>query len=282
MRIGLSDCQFVQSIVSMTIMHSVNLASIDMNLLVVLDALLAEAHVGRAGKRVGLSQPAASHALARLRALLDDPLLVRTGSVMMLTPKAERLRVPLADTLQAARALLTEASFNARTSRQTFTFMMPDLVCDLLGPPLVARVAEEAPGIHLDFTPWRGPDLLSERDLRALDFLVTSLTRVFPGFEDEPLYQDSDVVVVRARHPALKQLSGKAGFRAQRHIAIVGMGELEDVSESWLRSVGLSGRSRSRFRPIFWQCASQPALTSSHLCRAGSPRRWQRTSTLRL
>ena len=220
-------------------MRQTNLAAIDMNLLVALDALLGEAHVRRAGERIGLSQPATSHALARLRVLLDDPLLVRTGSAMTLTPKAERLRAPLSELLRQARALLSDAGFEPLTSRQTFTFMMPDLVGDLIGPLLVERVAAEAPGILLNFTPWRGPALLTERDLQTVDFLITSMTRKFSGFVSEPLYIDRDVVAVRGSHPARDSLATKGGFLAQKHIAIVGTGETEDVSEAWLRSAGL-------------------------------------------
>ncbi len=220
-------------------MQPVNLSSIDLNLLVVLEALLSEAHVRRAGERVGLSQPATSHALARLRALFGDPLLVRSGTTMRRTPRAEALRAPLAEVLAGARSLLTEVAFDPATSSRAFTFMMPDLVCDLLGPPLVARTAETAPGVQLRFTAMRGPQLLHRRDLDAIDFVITSLQRDFPGFTAEPLYADHDLLAVRRGHPASRQLGTAAGFRAARHIAVIGAGEVEDVSESWLTSVGL-------------------------------------------
>ena len=81
-----------------------NLSALDLNLLVVLDALLREASVGRAAQAVGLSQPAASHALARLRVLFDDPLLARTGQRMELTPRAEALRRPVELALEQVAA----------------------------------------------------------------------------------------------------------------------------------------------------------------------------------
>ena len=84
-----------------------NLTSLDLNLLVALDALLPEANVSRAAMRIGLSQPATSHALQRLRDVLDDPLLVRVGARMELTPRAQSLRAPLAQTLDQVRELLT-------------------------------------------------------------------------------------------------------------------------------------------------------------------------------
>src|SRR5882762_8107212 len=96
---------FFQSIVNMIYIHSMNLNSLDLNLLVALDALLREASVSRAAMRIGLSQPAASHALQRLRDLLGDPLLVRSGARMELTPRAQTLRAPLAQALDQVRSL---------------------------------------------------------------------------------------------------------------------------------------------------------------------------------
>src|SRR6266699_6680649 len=94
-----------------------NLSSIDLNLLVALDALLSEAHVGRAARKIGLSQPAASHALKRLRELLADPLLVRVGTRMELTPRATGLRESLTEALQRVETLLIADSFDpARSS----------------------------------------------------------------------------------------------------------------------------------------------------------------------
>src|SRR5438477_12929760 len=96
----------------MVYMHAMNLAALDLNLLVALDALVSEAHVGRAAMRVGLSQPATSHALRRLRELLGDPLLVRVGSRMQLTPRAQGLRAPLAQALDQVRGLFATESFD--------------------------------------------------------------------------------------------------------------------------------------------------------------------------
>src|SRR5260370_16539161 len=96
-----------------------NLTALDLNLLVALDALLLEANVSRAAMRIGLSQPAASHALQRLRDVLGDPLLVRVGARMELTPRAQTLRGPLAQVPHQAPALLIpDASDPARTHRQ--------------------------------------------------------------------------------------------------------------------------------------------------------------------
>jgi len=97
-----------------------NLNSLDLNLLVTLDALLSEANVSRAAMRIGLSQPAASHALQRLRDLIGDPLLVRTGARMELTPRAQALRAPLAQALDQVRSLFIVDAFDARGASASF------------------------------------------------------------------------------------------------------------------------------------------------------------------
>ena len=97
-----------------------NLSPLDLNLLVALDALLLEANVSRAAMRIGLSQPAASHALQRLRDVLGDPLLVRVGARMELTPRAQALRGPLAQALDQVRGLFIPDDFDAPAANGAF------------------------------------------------------------------------------------------------------------------------------------------------------------------
>src|SRR4051812_23778926 len=104
---------FFQLIWNMIYIHTMNFNSLDLNLLTALDALLMEASVSRAAMRIGLSQPAASHALQRLRDLIGDPLLVRNGARMELTPRAIALRAPLAQALDQIRGLFTADDFDA-------------------------------------------------------------------------------------------------------------------------------------------------------------------------
>src|ERR1700749_4736495 len=121
-----------------------NLDALDLTLLVALDALLLEANVSRAAMRIGLSQPAASHALQRLRDLIGDSLLVRVGARMELTPRAMALRGPLALTLEQVRGLFAPDAFDAAQSERRFRLMMPDLAVELLMPPLMAQLAARA------------------------------------------------------------------------------------------------------------------------------------------
>jgi DNA-binding transcriptional LysR family regulator len=223
----------------MEAMNAMNLAAVDMNLLVLLEALLDEAHVRRAGERVGLSQPAASHALARLRDLFDDPLLVRVGTAMVRTPRAEALRKPLAQFVASAQTVLRMDEFDPRTSKRTFRFMLADLVSHLMMPPLLRILAGIAPGIRVEIIPWRGPALWTDRTMGEIDFIVTSLSREFAGFSRSPLYEDKDTLAVRAGHPGKRALSTMKGFQASQHVSVVGAGEERDELDEWLDKVKL-------------------------------------------
>src|SRR5713101_9777548 len=148
---------FFQSIVNMIYIRPMNLAALDLNLLVALDALLLETNVSRAAMRIGLSHPAASHALQRLRDMLGDPLLVRVGARMELTPRAQALRGPLAQVLDQVRGLFVPDDFDAARSERQFRLMMPDLAVELLMPPLMAKITQAAPNVRIEVVPWRGP-----------------------------------------------------------------------------------------------------------------------------
>jgi DNA-binding transcriptional LysR family regulator len=212
-----------------------NLASLDLNLLVALDALLRESNVGRAAMRIGLSQPAASHALRRLRDVLGDPLLVRVGARMELTPRAQALRGPLAQTLEQVRGLFIPDVFDARQSDRHFRLMMPDLAVELLMPPLMKKLDSVAPGVQINVVPWRGPAIMTAEFARSLD-MVISIGNAFNGFHRQLLYVDSDALAVRRGHPAASRLKTTDGFLKARHIAVVLRGQSEDLIDDWLRS----------------------------------------------
>lgn len=234
----------------MIIMHQMNLSGVDLNLLVVLDALLTEAHVGRAGQRVGLSQPATSHALGRLRRLLNDPLLVRSGPGMMLTPRAEALRGPLGEALDHVRAVFRNEPFDPRTSRRHFRLMLPDPTTHLLLPPLMQRLEREAPCMTIEGVGWRGPELLDDRTLAQIDMIITSVDRIWPGFEREALYPDRDITAVRRGHPATHILGTVEGLSAASHVAVVGAGESCDVLDAWLETTPIQ-RKVSAIAPSY-------------------------------
>ena len=232
---------FFQSIVNMIYIHPMNLNSLDLNLLVALDALLKEANVSRAAMRIGLSQPAASHALQRLRDLIGDPLLVRTGARMELTPRAQALRSPLAQALDQVRALFVPDGFDASTSERQFRLMMPDLAVELLMPPLMEKITRIAPNVRIDVVPWRGPAIFTAEFARTID-LVISIGNAFSGFHRQLLYTDSDALAVRRGHPVGAKLKRREIFLDARHVAVVIRGQSQDLIDTWLRTKGIERR----------------------------------------
>jgi DNA-binding transcriptional LysR family regulator len=232
---------FFQSIVNMIYIHLMNLNSLDLNLLTALDALLREANVSRGAMRIGLSQPAASHALQRLRNIFGDPLLVRSGARMELTPRAQALRGPLAQALDQVRGLFIADDFDAASSERNFRLMMPDLAVELLMPPLMEKITQAAPNVRLDVVPWRGPAIFSAEFARTID-LVISIGNAFKGFHRQLLYTDRDALAVRRGHPLGGKLAERDVFLKARHIAVIIRGQNEDLIDGWLRSKKIERR----------------------------------------
>lgn len=215
-----------------------NLAGLDLNLLVSLDALLAESSVMRAARRTGVSQPAMSHSLKRLRNLLGDPLLVRAGGASELTARAKAMQAPLEQVLDRVRKLLATSGFDPRTSTRTFQLMLPDYACDLLLPRLLERIDRQAPSVRVAVRPWRSPDGSAHELARTLDAVVTCAPSRFDGFYRRRLFTDRDACARRVGHPLARRLGRLDTFLRARHIAVIGRGVQEDPVDTWLRGEG--------------------------------------------
>lgn len=219
--------------------HLMNLNSLDLNLLTALDALLRDANVSRAALRMGLSQPAASHALQRLRDIFGDPLLVRTGARMELTPRAQALRAPLAQALDQVRGLFVPDDFDAVRSERQFRLMMPDLAVELLMPPLMEKVTRLAPNVRIDVVPWRGSASFQQIEFARTIDLVISIGNAFKAFHRQLLYTDSDALAVRSGHPVGAKLKRRETFLAARHVGVIIGGLAEDLIDTWLHAKGI-------------------------------------------
>lgn len=217
-----------------------NLAALDLNLLVALEALLEEASVGRAADRVFLSQPAMSHALKRLRRLLEDPLLVRVGPRMQLTARAEALRNPVQDALSRVRDLFIGEGFAPAHSTRTFQLFVADNASDLLLPPLLKQLQEEAPNVCIRVQPWRVnmPDPFELA--RLVDFAIACVPHKFNGFYQQRLFKDRDACAVRRGHPIATRMADPEVFLYAKHVAVVGREFTEDPVDTWLRQEGLT------------------------------------------
>ncbi|MEZ4301958.1 MAG: LysR family transcriptional regulator [Polyangiaceae bacterium] len=185
-------------------MAPIDASALDLNLLTALDVLLAERNVTRAARKLGLTQSSASHALARLRDMLGDPLLVREGRGMVPTPRAEALAAPLRRALtELRRVVATEGGFDPATSSRTFTLGCPDLVMSLL-PELVAALAAGAPHVRLDTVLSTGLESLAALGAGAVDAVLGPAPEQPPsGLASRVLGGVAHVVLARKGHPAL-------------------------------------------------------------------------------
>jgi DNA-binding transcriptional LysR family regulator len=219
--------------------HRMNLAALDLNLLAALEALLQEASVGRAADRVSLSQPAMSHALKRLRGLLEDPLLVRVGARMQLTARAEALRSPLQNALSRVRDLLIGEGFDPVHSTRTFHLFVADNASDLLLPPLLKRLQKEAPNVSIRVQPWRANTPDPFELARLVDVAIACVPNRFKGFYQQHLFKDRDACAVRRGHPIASRLADPDEFLHAKHVAVVGREFTEDPVDTWLHQEGL-------------------------------------------
>lgn len=225
-------------------MHTVHdriLSSIDLNLLVVLRALLSERHVTRAAARVGLSQSATSHALARLRELLGDPLLVRSGRVLSLTPRALSLLPSLDRALaELERVVADEPRFDPRTARRSFSIGMADYLQALLMGPLLRRLAKRAPGVDLSVVVFPNQEELIEAG--DLDLALTVAGREKRSLRYEALFEDEFVCMVRRDHPQIRKRPSLEKYLAQRHVVVAPSGTPGSIVDDALAARGRERR----------------------------------------
>jgi DNA-binding transcriptional LysR family regulator len=226
-------------------MREVDLAGVDLNLLKLLDALLRDRSVTRAGRRLGLSQPAASRALGRLRRLLADRLVVRTPQGLEPTPRAAALAEPVARLLEGARAIMAPAAFDPATARGKIVIGSVDYMTLLVMPPLVSRLSRLAPGLDLEIPALVGNHVeLIARD--AADLALGIYDELPAGFFRRLLYDEDLVCVVRQGHPVAGQGLTLERFVALSHLALVVTGRGEAPVDIALARLGLSRRVAMR------------------------------------
>jgi DNA-binding transcriptional LysR family regulator len=180
------------------------LGALDLNLLVVFDAIMRDRSVTRAGQRLGLSQPAMSHALTRLRHMLKDELFVRSPNGMMPTPRAEGLATPIRIALDGLQQSLEPEEFEPSKAAATFRIAVDNYAAVVLVAPIATRVAEVAPGVKLDFRPSGTLDILDQLDRSELQLAIGPAGAPSERFSRRRLLQDQFVVVHRKGHPDAK------------------------------------------------------------------------------
>jgi DNA-binding transcriptional LysR family regulator len=218
------------------------LERVDLNLLPILDAVLRTQSVTRAAALVGLSKPAASHALARVRAQLGDPILVRSGQAWVLTERAqaigERVHAAL---VEAQRVLSAERPFDPRTLRREFRVHATDQMLSLLGLALGHAVTAAAPHVGLRFLP------LAHDEPAALRGDVDLALGVFhdlpPDLRTQTLFDDRFACVVRAGHKTIKGKLTLDQFLAVKHVVIAPRGDAGSVVDAALAKLGRTRRA---------------------------------------
>lgn len=219
-----------------------NLRAVDLNLLVILDALLDEAHVSRAAARLGLSQPATSTALERCRHLFGDRLLERGAGGMVLTPKAQALSRPIKDVLAGMTALIETRPPDLAAIRQTVRVLMTDHPAAVIAAALHAQLALTAPGVTVAIMPWHGAAAALEALARGtVDLAISVFPAVEADFTRRTLLTESYVVAMRKGHPA------QAGFDLERwlaypHVLVSGRGETRGALDDALARHGRTRR----------------------------------------
>lgn len=215
--------------------------NIDLNLLKALNALLETESVSKAAKAVNLSQPAMSRALDRLRDVLRDPLLVRSGRGMTPTPRGEALRAPVRDALAAVAVVFNPPAFDPSTSQDRFRLMMPDYIAQLIMPPVLAQIFTAAPGVRIDIENLSETGIAALREGKvSLGFGVVDDGPVLENVASQALMQDRQICLVRKGHPLLKTGATLEGYAAASHamLSITGRGggRIDEV----LKNHGLS------------------------------------------
>jgi DNA-binding transcriptional LysR family regulator len=185
-------------------MTAPKLPAIDLNLLVVFDAIMRERSVTRAGQRLGLSQPAMSHALTRLRHMLKDDLFVRSPNGMEPTPRAELLATPIRIALDGLQQSLEPVQFEPEKATATFRIAVDNYAAVVLVAPIAAQVANVAPGVTVDFRPSGTLNLPELLDRSELQLAIGPPGIPGERFSARRLLQDQFVVVHRKGHPAAK------------------------------------------------------------------------------
>ncbi|TBW51296.1 LysR family transcriptional regulator [Marinobacter halodurans] len=212
----------------------------DLNLLVTLDALLAEGNVARAARRLSLSPSAMSRSLARLRETTGDPLLVRAGRGLVPTPRALELRETVNRLVQEAQAVLRPVEgLDLQGLQRTFTLRNREGFVENFGARLIARIEQDAPGVRLRFVPKPDKDSHPLRD-GSVDLETGVIgASAGPELKVRALFRDRFVGVARQGHPLCDGEISASRYAAQRHALVARRSGYRGVIDDVLEALGL-------------------------------------------
>lgn len=216
-----------------------NISAADLNLFVVFEALLEEHSVSKAARRVGLSQPATSNALGRLRAMFDDPLFVRRGSAMLPTPRAQQVAAHVRAGLgHLSAALGPGEGFDPATAERTFVIAAHDFAALTLLPALMQRVQGEAPGVRVRVVKIGPGQPFAALEAGALDLVLGAAANLPRGITSETLAEVRYAVAVRAEHPRVRQRLTLRQYLELDHLLVAPFGGTRGAVDRALEAEG--------------------------------------------
>ncbi|MFZ4650283.1 MAG: LysR family transcriptional regulator [Rubrivivax sp.] len=225
-------------------MREVNFQNVDLNLLRVFDSVYRERHLTRAGQYLCLTQPAMSHALARLRTLFGDELFLRTSRGMEPTPGAEQIAGPISEAIGAVQRLLQGiARFDPLAAQMTFRIGVTDHTSAVVLPPLLERLREHAPGIDIQASHVNVESARELLDEGALHLAVVGSGDHPPRFDVRHLLREPLVCMGAHDHPGLVEPLTLQGFAALDHIVVSPSASHRSLIDQLLASKNLRRRT---------------------------------------
>lgn len=232
-----------------------HLSRVDLNLLVVFDTIYAEGSITRASERLNLSQPAVSHALARLRQLIGDPLFLRHGRDMAPTPVARRMAEPVRRSLRELEATLAATGgFEPARAVRRFTIGIRDVREGIILPGLMGRIARDAPGIDIAVIRAGRRDLGAALAAGTLDLAVDVPLPLPTEIRRQTIGSESLAVIARRRHPRVGKDLDLAAYLAEQHVAVSQRRRGQTAEDFELGRLDFGRRVRLRCQSYFAAC----------------------------
>src|SRR6187402_2680475 len=224
-------------------LNEIDLSRVDLNLLVVFEAVFRERHVANAAKRLHVSASAVSHALGRLRELFDDPLFLRTPKGVLPTARAAAVAASVSEILSRVRGVVgSVAPFDPALSSRRFVVGGPDAIAAVVLPLLIPLLRREAPGIDLGFRHLLPQSVIAELDAGAIDLALTPFDGSIPArFATETMFDEEFVVAARMGHPFLASPSLRR-YCQELHLLVSVSGDSSGYVDGVLAEKGLSRR----------------------------------------
>jgi len=232
-----------------------HISRIDLNLLVVLDAIYTEGGITRAADKLHLTQPAISHSLGRLRTLFGDELFVREGRAMVPTPLARNLIEPVRRALRGLEVTLNELErFDPAATQKRFTVAVRDVFEATVLPPLLRQVTRDAPRVDVHAVQVERREVESELAAGTLDAALDVLLPLSEQIRRRKITLDRMVVVARKNHPAVRRGLKLATYLKQDHVLVSSRRHGPAPEDFELSRHGLSRRVRLRCQHYFAAC----------------------------